>query len=83
MKAYVGVEVYEYIHVFLISALVGGEWSGSLPYRFTPGGSASGTHLIGGWVDLSAGPDDVEKRKLLTLPGLELQTLRRPARNSR
>jgi hypothetical protein len=27
---------------------------------------------IGGWVDLRASLDDVEKRKFLTLPGLEL-----------
>jgi hypothetical protein len=31
-----------------------------------------GTHWIGGWVDLRAGLDDLEKRKFLTLPGLEL-----------
>jgi hypothetical protein len=34
MKAYVGVDVW--IHVFLISALVGGEWPASYPCRFTP-----------------------------------------------
>jgi hypothetical protein len=28
-----------------------------------------------------AGLDDVEKRKFLTLPGLELRPLRRPARS--
>jgi hypothetical protein len=27
---------------------------------------------MGGWVDPKAGLDDVEKRKFLTLPGLEL-----------
>jgi hypothetical protein len=31
------------------------------------------------WVDPSAGLDDVEKRKFLTLPGLELRPLCRPA----
>jgi hypothetical protein len=31
-------------------------------------------------VDPRAGLDDLEKRKFLTLPGLELQTLDRPAR---
>jgi hypothetical protein len=35
MKAYDGVHVY--IHIFLTSALVGGEWSASRPGRFTPG----------------------------------------------
>jgi hypothetical protein len=33
MKAYWGVEMY--LHSFLTSALVGGEWSSSLPGRFT------------------------------------------------
>jgi hypothetical protein len=37
------------------------------------------THWIG-WVDPRAGLDDVEKRKFLTLPGLELQPQGRPAR---
>jgi hypothetical protein len=32
-------------------------------------------------VDPRAGLDDAEKRKFLTLPGLELQPLGRPARN--
>jgi hypothetical protein len=39
---------------------------------------APGTHWIGGWVDLRAGLDDLEKRKFLTLPGLELRPLGRP-----
>jgi hypothetical protein len=34
---------------------------------------------MGGWVDPRAGPDDVEKRKFLTPPGLELRPLGRPA----
>jgi Rad3-related DNA helicase len=53
----------------LTSALDGGEWSASRPGRFT-----SGTLSIGGWVDPRAGLDEVEKRKFLTLPGLELNT---------
>jgi hypothetical protein len=52
------------------------------PGRFTPGEKGSGTHWIGGWVGLRAGLDDVEKRKFLTLPGLELlRPLGRPARS--
>jgi hypothetical protein len=53
MKAYGGVDVE--IQVFLTSALVGGNWSASRPGRFTPGGRASETHWIGGWVDPRAG----------------------------
>jgi hypothetical protein len=34
-----------------------------------------------GWVDLIAGLDDLEKRKFLTPPGLELRPLGRPARS--
>jgi hypothetical protein len=36
------------------------------------------THWIGGWEDPRAGLDDVEKRKFLTLTGLELRPLCRP-----
>jgi hypothetical protein len=39
------------IHIFLSSALVGGEWSASCPVRFTPEERASDAHWIGGWVD--------------------------------
>jgi hypothetical protein len=49
------------------------------PGRFTLGEKAPGTHWIGGWVDPRAGLDDVEMRKLLTLPGLEIRPLGRPA----
>jgi hypothetical protein len=59
--------------IFLTPVLIGGEWSASLP--------GPGTHWIGGWVDLRAGLDDLEKRKFLTLPGLELRPLGRPARS--
>jgi hypothetical protein len=77
MKTYGGFDVQ--IHVFLTSALVGGEWSDSRPCRFPPEKRAPGTHWIGGWVGPRTGPDDVEKRKFLTLPGLELRRLCRPA----
>jgi hypothetical protein len=59
MKAYGGVDVE--IHIFLTSTLVGGEWSASLPDRFTPGDRATGTHWIGGWVDPRAGMVDLER----------------------
>jgi hypothetical protein len=41
-----------------------------------PRGKNSGTHLTGGRVDPWAGLDDVQKRKFLTLPGLEPPTPR-------
>jgi hypothetical protein len=68
-----------YTPIFLTSALAGGEWSASRPCRFNPRESAPGIHLTGGWVGPIAGLDDVEK--ILTLPGLELRLLDRPARS--
>jgi hypothetical protein len=68
----------DYGEVFLNSTLVGGEWSVSRPGHFTP---EKETPVIGGWVDPRAGLDDVEKRKFLTLSGLELRPLSRPARS--
>jgi hypothetical protein len=73
MKAYEGVNVL--IHIFVPSALAGGEWSASRTGLFTPGERAPSTHWIGGWVDPRAGLDDVEKRKFLILSVLELRPL--------
>jgi hypothetical protein len=66
MKAYGGVDVQ--IHIFLTSALAGGEWSASRPGRFTPWERAPGILWIGGWVDPKAGLDEVERRKFWALP---------------
>jgi hypothetical protein len=81
MKAYGGVDIS--IHVFLASALVGGEWSASRSYCLTPPPreSAHSTHWIGGWVNPRVGLDVMEKRTFLTLPALELRTLSRPERS--
>jgi hypothetical protein len=79
MKFYGGVDVY--IHIFLTSALAGGDLSAPRSGRFTPGERAPGTHWIGGWVEPRAGLEDVENRKFLTLQGLELRPLCRPARS--
>jgi hypothetical protein len=46
MKAYGAVDVY--IHIFLISTLVGDELSASCPGRFTPRESAHYTQWIEG-----------------------------------
>jgi hypothetical protein len=79
MKTYGGMDVE--IHVFLTSALIGGEWSASGPGRFTLGQRALGIHWIRDLVGPRAGLDDVENRKLLTLSRLELRPLGRPARS--
>jgi hypothetical protein len=79
MKAYG--EVVVYIHIFLTSALVGGEWSASRSSRFTPRERAPCAHWIGGWEDPITGLDDMEKRKFFTLSGLELRPLSLPARS--
>jgi hypothetical protein len=74
MKAYGVVDVQ--IHIFLTSALVGGEWSDLRPGRFI-----AGTRWIRGWVDPRASLDNVEKRQFFTLQGLELRPLGRLARS--
>jgi hypothetical protein len=79
MKTYWGMDVW--IHVFLTSALVGGEWSVLCPGCYTPEETAPGTHWIGSWEDPMAGLEEVKKRKFLTLPGLELRPFVRPAPN--
>jgi hypothetical protein len=71
MKKYGDVEVY--LHIFLPSALVGGEWVVSRPGSFTPEERVDGNHCTGGCVDPRAGPYNVKKRKFLTLPGLEVR----------
>jgi hypothetical protein len=79
MRAYGGVDVY--IHIFLTSTLVGGEWSASRPGLFTPEERTPGTHWIGGWVDPRIGLDDMEEREFLTLQGLDLRPLGQSARS--
>jgi hypothetical protein len=79
MKVYGGVDIY--IHIFLTSALLRGEWSASYTGRFTPGERAPGTHWIEGWMCPRTGRDYVEKRKFLPLPGLKLLPLGRPVRS--
>jgi hypothetical protein len=49
------------------------------PQLLYPGERDPGTHSIGCWVGPRAGLDEMEKWKFLTLPGLELWSLSRPA----
>jgi hypothetical protein len=48
------------------------------PAALPPGEKARGTHWVEGWVDPTAGQDNIEKWKFLTLPGLEPLPLGRP-----
>jgi hypothetical protein len=49
----------------------------TLPVALPSGKQPPGTQWIGGWVDPRTCPDNVEKSKFLTLPGLELRVLGR------
>jgi hypothetical protein len=51
------------------------------PEALPPGKGLPGTHWIADWVGPRAGFDDLEKRKFLTLLGLEIRPLVRPARS--
>jgi hypothetical protein len=64
-----------------INPLVWDECTASRPGPFTPGERSPSTHWIGGWVGPGAGLDDVERRKILPLPGLELRPHGRPTRS--
>jgi hypothetical protein len=50
-------------------------------YASHPGCFTPRTYWIGGWVGPKTGLDDVERRKILPLPGLELLTLGCPGRS--
>jgi hypothetical protein len=63
----------------MTSALVGGEWSVTRFYYFTPGERTRDTHWIGGSMDPNAGLDDMKKRTFLAPLGIELRPLGRPA----
>jgi hypothetical protein len=65
MKAYGGVDVLVYIHIFLTLALAGGVVSFTPRPLYPP----PPTHWIGGWVNPRAGLDDVEKKKFLIYRG--------------
>jgi hypothetical protein len=51
------------------------------PRPLYPRGESPVTHRGGGWVGPRTGLDDMEKRKFLPLPGLELRLLGRPTRS--
>jgi hypothetical protein len=80
MGTYGGVKIY--LHVFLTSALDGGEWSASRPGRFTPGGKSLRYPLerrLDGPQSWSERYGD--ERNLLTLPGIKPWSLAHPARS--
>jgi hypothetical protein len=56
---------------FLTSALDGGEWPTLRLGRFTHAEIAPGTYWIGGWVGPRASLDAVEKKNILSLPGIQ------------
>jgi hypothetical protein len=63
---------------------LGTSWRWVVHFTFRPlysRGRIPGTHWIRGWVDLRAGLGDLEKWNFLTLPGLKLRPLSRPACN--
>lgn len=60
---------------FLTSALGECEWPASRPGRFNAEKRAIDTYWIGMWLGPGAGLDAVEKRNLLTLPGIEFRLL--------
>jgi hypothetical protein len=66
-EAYGRVDVQN--HIFVISALVGGEWSTSSAGRFTPGERDPGTHWTGGWEGPRAGLDDNGEEKIVDPTG--------------
>jgi hypothetical protein len=52
-----------------------------IPRPLYPQGKSPCTDWIGGWVGPRTGLDDVERRNILILPGLELWPFGRPARS--
>jgi hypothetical protein len=70
-----------YRSTFSISTLDGGEWLPSHPSRFIPRERTFCIHRIGGGMGLRAGLGDMKEWTFLTLPGLELRPLSRPARS--
>jgi hypothetical protein len=61
---------------------IGTSWSWVVsftPWPLYPRERAPDAHWIGGWLGPRTGLDDVESRKVLPLPGLELRPLGRPA----
>jgi hypothetical protein len=64
-----------------MEAVDGDERSGTRSALFVPGEIASAIHRVGGWVDSVAGLDASEKRKGYALEGVELRSLRVPARS--
>jgi hypothetical protein len=73
--------MYRSTFFFITSALVGGEWSVSCPGRTKSEGKSPRYPLVGNWVEPGTGLDDVKRRNILLLPGLELRPVCRLARS--
>jgi hypothetical protein len=72
MKTYGGVDVY--IHVFLTSALVGGECSALRPGRFAPGGKSPQYPLDRGLGEPQGRPGRHGEVKILAPTGTQTPT---------
>jgi hypothetical protein len=77
MKTYGGVDVQ--IHIFLSSALDGGECSATSPGCFTPGENALCTHWIGGWVGPGRRSGRRGKENIIYPTGTRTSTPRLPS----
>jgi hypothetical protein len=62
---------WRYSSPLLTSELDGDECSDSRPGRFNLGGKAPDIYCMGGWVGPRDALDDIEKGKIMSLPGIE------------
>jgi hypothetical protein len=80
MRVYGGVDV-QYISMYSPCVGTSLKWVVCFTMRPLYPRGDSCTHWIAGWVGLKSGTDDVEKRRISLLPGLELGALYRPSRS--
>jgi hypothetical protein len=68
------------VHLQVVTAAEGTNYSVLLHFTCLTR-KTTGAHWIGGWVGSRAGLDDVKRRKILPLSGLEFQSFSRRARS--